>query len=82
MRNIDENTITSAVLENLAGTDNARLKQILTSLVTHLHDFVREVRLTEDEWKAGIDFLTETGQKCSSTRQEFILLSDTLVQHP
>jgi len=78
VRNIDEKTITSAVLEKLAGTDDARLKQILNSLVTHLHDFVREVRLTEDEWQAGIDFLTETGQKCSSTRQEFILLSDTL----
>jgi hydroxyquinol 1,2-dioxygenase len=50
----------------------------MSALVTHLHDFVREVRLTEEEWKAGIDFLTETGLKCSPTRQEFILLSDTL----
>ena len=78
MRNIDQNTITPAVLQRLAGADNPRLKQIMTSLVTHLHDFVREVQLTEDEWKAGIDFLTETGQMCTSTRQEFILLSDTL----
>ena len=78
MRNIDENTITPAVLQRIAGTEDARLKQIMTSLVRHLHDFVREVKLTEDEWKAGIDFLTETGQKCDATRQEFILLSDTL----
>ena len=72
MRNIDENTITPAVLQRIAGTEDARLKQIMTSLVGHLHDFVREVKLTEDEWKAGIAFLTETGQKCSATRQEFI----------
>ncbi len=78
MRNIDERTITEAVLQSLAGTKDARLKQIMASLVTHLHDFAREVKLTEDEWKAGIDFLTATGQKCSDTRQEFILLSDTL----
>jgi hydroxyquinol 1,2-dioxygenase len=78
MRNIDENTITAAVLERLAGTEDARLKQVMSSLVRHLHDFVREVALTEDEWMAGIEFLTETGRKCSATRQEFILLSDTL----
>jgi len=78
MRNIDEHTITEAVLQSLAGTTSARLKQVMTSLVTHLHDFARDVRLTEDEWQAAIDFLTATGQKCTATRQEFILLSDTL----
>ncbi len=78
MRNIDEHTITDAVLQSLAATPDARLKQVMTALVTHLHDFVREVRLTEDEWQAGIAFLTATGQRCSDTRQEFILLSDTL----
>jgi len=78
MRNIDENTITPAVLQRLAGTADPRLQEIMTSLVRHLHDFVREVKLTEDEWRAGIAFLTETGQTCSATRQEFILLSDTL----
>ncbi len=78
MRNIDEHTITDAVLQSLAATPDARLKQIMTALVTHLHDFAREVKLTEDEWQAGIAFLTATGQTCSDTRQEFILLSDTL----
>src|SRR6478735_4431916 len=78
MRNIDENTITRAVLQRLAGTEDARLREILESLVTHLHDFVRDVRLTEDEWMAGIEFLTATGHTCNATRQEFILLSDTL----
>jgi hydroxyquinol 1,2-dioxygenase len=78
MRNIDEHTITDAVLQSIAATPDARLKQVMTSLVSHLHDFAREVKLTEAEWQAGIDFLTATGQKCSDTRQEFILLSDTL----
>ena len=78
MRNIDEHTITDAVLQSIAGTSNPRLQQVMASLVAHLHDFVREVKLTESEWQAGIDFLTATGQACSDTCQEFILLSDTL----
>ena len=78
MQNIDEHTITEAVLQSIAGTPDPRLRQIMMSLVAHLHHFVREVRLTEDEWQAGIAFLTATGQKCNDTRQEFILLSDTL----
>jgi len=78
MKNIDENTITDAVVRSFDGCDDPRLKEILTSLVTHLHDFVRDVRLTEAEWMQGIEFLTCTGQKCTATRQEFILLSDTL----
>jgi len=78
MRNIDAQTITPAFIERLAECDNPRVKQILTSLATHLHDFAREVQLTEDEWMQGIEFLTATGQKCDAKRQEFILLSDTL----
>jgi len=78
MRNVDADTITPAVIQRLASTDDPRLKQILTSLVTHLHDFAREVQLTEAEWMQGIEFLTATGQKCDAKRQEFILLSDTL----
>jgi hydroxyquinol 1,2-dioxygenase len=50
----------------------------MTSLVKHLHAFIREVNLTEAEWLAGIQFLTATGQMCDDKRQEFILLSDTL----
>jgi len=78
MRAIDENTITDAVLEQMSFTSDARLKQVMASLVRHLHAFAREVDLTPDEWLAGIRFLTEVGQKCTPFRQEFILLSDTL----
>ncbi len=55
-----------------------RLAEIMTCLVKHLHAFVRETKLSENEWEAGIAFLTQTGQLCTQERQEFILLSDTL----
>lgn len=78
MRNLNQDTVTQAVLARLATTPDPRLKEILTSLVQHLHSFAREVKLTEAEWLAGIQFLTATGQMCDDKRQEFILLSDTL----
>ena len=78
MRNIDEHTITEAVIERHANAPDPRLRQIMTNLVAHLHDFAREVRLTEAEWFEGIRFLTETGHLCDDKRQEFILLSDVL----
>ncbi len=78
MRNVDPNTITDAVLARHAETANPRLKQIMTSLVRHLHDFAREVELTEEEWFKGIEFLTRCGHITDDKRQEFILLSDVL----
>ena len=78
MRNLNQDTITQAVIARLASTPDPRLKEIMTSLVQHLHAFAREVKLTEAEWMQGIEFLTATGQMCSDKRQEFILLSDTL----
>ena len=78
MRNLNQDTITQAVIARLADTPDARLKEIMTGLVQHLHAFAREVRLTEDEWMRGIEFLTATGRKCDDKRQEFIMLSDTL----
>ena len=78
MRNLNQDTITQAVISRFAETPDPRLKEIMNSLVQHLHAFAREVKLTEDEWLQGIEFLTATGQKCDDKRQEFILLSDTL----
>ena len=78
MRNLDESTITDAVLARHADARSERLKVIMTSLVRHLHAFAREVELTEQEWEAGIGFLTEVGAITDDKRQEFILLSDTL----
>ena len=78
MRNLTETNLTDAVLGRLEGATGARFTQIMTSLIKHLHAFVREVDLTEEEWFTGIQFLTATGQKCDDKRQEYILLSDTL----
>lgn len=78
MRNLNQDTITQAVLERFEATPNPRLKEIVNSLVQHLHDFARDVKLTEEEWMKGVQYLTATGQKCDSKRQEFILLSDVL----
>jgi hydroxyquinol 1,2-dioxygenase len=73
-----EEQLTRNVLDSMAHTSNPRLKEVLTSLIHHLHAFIREVELTEEEWMSGIQFLTRTGQMCDEKRQEFILLSDTM----
>jgi hydroxyquinol 1,2-dioxygenase len=78
MTEFDSKTITQAVIDRMAGSPDARFKAIMTSLVTHLHAFIRDVKLTEAEWIAAIQFLTAVGKTCTDKRQEFILLSDTL----
>ena len=78
MRDFNENTATNAVLERLSGAEDVRFKEIMTSVIRHLHAVVREVEPTSEEWMAAIKFLTATGQICDDKRQEFILLSDTL----
>src|SRR5271169_869271 len=78
MRNFDEHNITSAVLERLEPTASPRVREVSEALVRHLHDFLREIEPTFEEWEAGIKFLTGVGHKCTSSRQEFVLLSDTL----
>ena len=78
MSNLTEQNLVDAVLKKLEGATDPRFKEVMTSLIRHLHAFVRETELTEAEWFAGIQFLTATGQKCDGKRQEYILLSDTL----
>jgi hydroxyquinol 1,2-dioxygenase len=78
MREFDEKSITQAVIGRLFECDDPRFQRVMTSLVSHLHEFVREVKLTESEWLAAIQFLTDVGKSCTDKRQEFILLSDTL----
>ncbi len=78
MRNASEVNLTDAVLGKLEGARDPRFKQIMTSLIRHLHGFIRETELTEKEWLTAIQFLTATGKKCDDKRQEYILLSDTL----
>lgn len=65
-------------LDSIADCANPRLRQVLGTIVRHLHQAIREVHLTEEEWTQAIAFLTETGKMCVNGRQEFILLSDVL----
>ncbi|KAF5324248.1 hypothetical protein D9619_011402 [Psilocybe cf. subviscida] len=76
--NMNADSITANVHAMNANCKDERTKFIFHSLINHLHDFVRETSLTNEEWMTAIQFLTETGQKCTDIRQEFILLSDTL----
>ncbi len=77
-RNTSEDDITAETLARFAETPDPRLRQIMLSLIGHLHAFVKEVQLTEAEWFQAIEILTRAGQMCSDKRQEFILFSDTL----
>ena len=78
MPNQTEANLTDAVVARLAKTTDPRFKEVMTSLIRHVHAFVREVELTEEEWFEAVKFLTATGHKCDDKRQEYILLSDVL----
>jgi hydroxyquinol 1,2-dioxygenase len=73
-----EDKLVESVVQSFDRTANPRLKELMVSLVRHLHSFIREVRLTEAEWGAAIEFLTRAGHMTNDVRQEFVLLSDTL----
>jgi len=70
--------ITFNILKLIELTPDPRVKFIFQNLVTKLHEFVNETRITPEEWMTAIQFLTRTGQTCTPLRQEFILLSDVL----
>jgi hydroxyquinol 1,2-dioxygenase len=78
LRDAREQALTEQVVASFAEADSPRNRVLMETLVRHLHAFVREVRLTEAEWHAGIDFLTRTGHITDDRRQEFVLLSDVL----
>jgi protocatechuate 3,4-dioxygenase beta subunit len=78
LKDLTIDNITDNVIAINSGTNDPRMKFLFQRLVTHLHDFAREVRLSTDEWMAAIQFLTKVGQTCTDVRQEFILLSDIL----
>lgn len=73
-----EEDLIERVLASFAHTQDPRLKTVMESLTRHLHAFIRDVRLTEDEWSAAIEFLTAVGHITDDRRQEFVLLSDVL----
>jgi hydroxyquinol 1,2-dioxygenase len=78
MQLVTEDNITDLAVQRWATARDPRTAEVLAALVRHLHDFAREVRLTEDEWMAAIQWLTRTGQLSNEKREEFILASDVL----
>lgn len=73
-----EEALVERVVASFDNPGDARIKELMQALTRHLHAFLREVRLTEDEWQHAIAFLTDTGHLTNDRRQEFILLSDVL----
>jgi hydroxyquinol 1,2-dioxygenase len=78
MPQFNDTELTAAVVRSFEETPDPRVKFLMEELVKSLHGFVRKTDLTFDEWGYAIDFLTRVGQKCTPSRQEFILLSDVL----
>ena len=78
MQLVTEDNITALAAERWGTARDPRTAQLLSALVRHLHAFAREVRLTEAEWMAAIQWLTRTGQVSDDKREEFILASDVL----
>ncbi|WP_430397266.1 dioxygenase [Ferrovibrio sp.] len=73
-----EQDVTPAVLAAMANTPDARLREVMASLVRHLHAFAREVKLTEPEWERGIEFLIGLGKLTNDSHNEAILASDAI----
>jgi hydroxyquinol 1,2-dioxygenase len=75
---VTEQNLTDVVLERWEAVADPRLREVMQSLIKHVHAFVRDIEPTEAEWATAIDFLTRIGHKCTEKRQEFILFSDVM----
>ncbi|HEY2645921.1 MAG TPA: dioxygenase [Candidatus Acidoferrales bacterium] len=73
-----EKNLTDLAMKQWEACHSPRLRQIMQSMVKHLHGFAREVDLKQDEWLMAVDWLAETGKLCTEKRHEFILFSDVL----
>ena len=73
-----EKDVTEAVLSEVARSKNPRLREILSALVRYLHDFAREVKLTEEEFQAAIGYIVALGKHTNETHNEAVLMSGSL----
>ena len=78
MRNTNKASITDAVVASISKSEDPRTKEIMTAAIRHLHAFVREVKLTTEEWQLAMDMLLKTAKVTDDERNEFIIFSDTL----
>src|ERR1700676_1611044 len=74
----NQNDVTKAVLAELQRAPDARLKEIMAAFVRHLHDFAREVKLTEEEFQAAVGYVIGLGRHTSETHNEAVLMSGSL----
>jgi hydroxyquinol 1,2-dioxygenase len=73
-----EEELVQRVVRSFDTCGNPRLRELLAALAVHVHSFIRQTRLTEEEWAEAIGFLTRAGHVTDDRRQEFVLLSDVL----
>lgn len=78
MRSVTKDNITDVFMGYLSKDTDPRMREIMGSLVKHLHDFARETNLTHDEWRTGIAFLEGCAAVETEDRHEFVLASDVL----
>ncbi len=78
MRDVTKDNITDVFMGYLGEDVNPRVREVMGSLVKHLHAFAKEVNLTHEEWNTGIAFLEKSGEISDAERHEFVLLSDVL----
>jgi hydroxyquinol 1,2-dioxygenase len=74
----EQDTSADVVIARMGENIDPRMRDVMTSVIRHLHEAVKEIRPSHEEWLEAIKFLTRTGHMCTDWRQEFILLSDTL----
>lgn len=74
----NESDVTAAVLSELERAPNPRFREIMSAFVRHLHDFAREVRLTEEEFQAAIGYLVALGKHTNDSHNEAVLMSGSL----
>jgi protocatechuate 3,4-dioxygenase beta subunit len=74
----DQGSVTPVVLAAMEGAENPRLREVMAAFVRHMHDFAREVRLTEEEFELGVEFLNRIGQATHDAHNEGILFSDAI----
>src|SRR6516162_5251840 len=74
----NEKDVTEAVLDEIARSKNPRLREVLSAFVRHLHDFAREVKLSEEEFQAAIGYIVALGKHTNETHNEAVLMSGSL----
>ena len=73
-----EKDVTKAVLKRIARIKNPRLREIMAAFIRHLHEFAREVKLTEEEFQAAIAYIIALGKHTNETHNEAVLMSGSL----